>query len=90
MGFQDELGENLRNARMDAGLRQHDLAQQIGVSESCVSQYENGKRMPNLRTASIMSDVLDRSLDDLVPHVEHDMPYDPSQTSIYDVLGDES
>jgi len=88
MTFLEELADRLRSARTKANLTQKDLAQQIGVNTNCVSMYENARRMPSLDKMSMMSEVLDTSLDLLVPTVK---PYDltlDGQTSIYDMLGE--
>ena len=41
---QTKLQELLRKMRSDAGLRQADLAQRLGVPQSFVSKYESGER----------------------------------------------
>lgn len=89
MTFKQRLANNIREARMSNGMSQYELAQRIGVTDSCVSLYETGKRMPNMHTMAIMSDVLGTSLDDLVPHVTHEMPVDQNQTMIFDFIGDD-
>lgn len=88
MSFLEEFAENLREARKSKGLTQIQLAQQIGVTNSAVSFYETAKRMPNLRIVSIMSNVLDVSLDDLIPCVVYEVPVDSCQTCIFDLIGD--
>ncbi len=41
---QTKLQELLRKMRSEAGLRQADLAQRLGVPQSFVSKYESGER----------------------------------------------
>lgn len=89
MTFLEEFATNLRSARLDKKLTQWDLAQRIGVTANCVSLYETAKRMPSLKMVSIMSNVLDVSLDDLVPCASHDMPDDPCQISIFNLIGED-
>lgn len=86
--FEEKLSRNLRRARQRRGYNQSDLAQKIGVGTSCISQYERGKRTPNLKTMSLISHVLDVSLDDLVPYVEDNKLVDTRQTNIYDLIGE--
>lgn len=86
--FEEKLSRNLRRARQRRGYNQSDLAQKIGVGTSCISQYERGKRTPNLKTMSLISHVLDVSLDDLVPYVENNKLVDTRQTNIYDLIGE--
>lgn len=88
MSFLDELASNIRDARLLRGMTQRHLAQKVGVSVNCVSQYETARRMPSLDKVSIMSGVLDVSLDDLVPDVLACDDVDENQTSIYDYLED--
>lgn len=40
----DTLRRLLRGARLEAGLRQQDLAERLGVPQSFVSKYESGER----------------------------------------------
>lgn len=84
--FADELSSNIRSARQATGMTQVDLAQKIGVTDSCISQYETSKRMPNLETMSMLSDILNISLDDLIPKSHWKMPKDENQTDIFDML----
>ena len=86
MSFNKEFADNLRDARLRRGYTQLTFAQQIGVTPSCVCQYERGNRMPNLKMVSIMSHVLDMSLDDLIPYATHEVQVDPCQTSIFDIM----
>lgn len=45
---QQRLQELLRQIRMDAGLKQTDLAERLGQSQSFVSKYESGERRLDL------------------------------------------
>ena len=88
MTFEEELSRNIRRARQRLGYTQFDFAQKIGVGTSCVSQYERGRRTPNLEKMSIIAHVLGMSLDDLVPCVSHRNAVDVKQTNIYDLIGE--
>ena len=87
MGFANDFGSNLMTARKAVGMTQRDLGQTIGKTATCICQYENGIRMPNLMLLRDLADVLGMSLDDLVPqHVNmHVMPCD-GQMDIYEVI----
>lgn len=87
MGFASDFGSNLKAARKAIGMTQTALGQTIGKTATCICQYENGDRMPNLMLLRDLADVLGMSLDDLVPeHVnEHVMPCE-GQMDIYDVM----
>lgn len=40
---EEDLADRLRRARRKAGLEQQELADQLGISRSAVSGYENGR-----------------------------------------------
>lgn len=86
--FGGQLAENIRNARLASHMTQSDLAQQIGCTKVCISQYETARRMPNLRIMSAICHVLDMSLDDMVPMYVPEARHDLGQTSIFDVIGE--
>mgnify|MGYP003561492915 FL=1 len=37
-----EIGEKLKNSRMNAGMTQEQIAEQINVSRQTISNWENG------------------------------------------------
>lgn len=53
------FGQTLRNARRQACVSQDDLAQRSGVDRSAISNYERGRREPNLRTIVKLARALD-------------------------------
>lgn len=56
------FAERLKKARTDAGLNQSDLAQQLGVGQNAISNYERGST-PKLETAVRIAEILHVSLD---------------------------
>ena len=52
------LGSDLKNARLKAGLTQKELANQAGLSEITIRQYEADKRQPRLETLKHISNIL--------------------------------
>lgn len=86
MDFKREFAERLRQARLESGLTQHQLAQKVGIKTNGISMYENAHRMPSLKMISCMSVALDMSLDDLIPHVTCEVQDDPDQTNIFDFM----
>ena len=60
------LKENLAYARKRQGLRQYELAAQIGVKPNTISNYEKGVSMPDLETLGQLKIILNVSADDLV------------------------
>lgn len=59
------LGESLRAARMRAGLSLREVARQLSVSPSFISQMENGKSQPSVATLYSLANLLDVSIDAL-------------------------
>lgn len=53
------FGQTLREMRRKAGVSQDDLAQRSGVDRSAISNYERGRREPNLRTIVKLARALD-------------------------------
>lgn len=88
MTFSEQFAKNIQKARHAKGLKQIALARMIGVTHNCISLYETARRTPSLRTAVLISRVLDVPLGDLVPCdlVSCDMLVDPSQTNIFDYI----
>lgn len=58
--------ENIRDLRKAKGLTQKQLAKLIDVTESQVSQIENGKRNPGFETLLKLGEVFGCSVDDIV------------------------
>jgi transcriptional regulator with XRE-family HTH domain len=57
------LGENIKNARTEAGISQKDLADFLYVTPQAVSRWENGTAEPSVEMIKKISDVLDVSVD---------------------------
>ena len=58
--------ENLKNARINAGMSQADLADRLGVARSTYSLYESGKREPGILKIKALADILGVSGDMLL------------------------
>ena len=61
---------NLKNARLKKGIRAVDLAKALNVSKQTVSNWENGKRQPDINTLIKLADLYEVSLDYLVGREE--------------------
>ena len=57
---------NIASIRCRQGIPQVDLAKAIGVTGSAVSQYESGKRKPNIEILKKIAQVFDCTIDDLI------------------------
>lgn len=54
-----------KTRRKELGISQQELSDKAKVSQPAISQYENGKRKPDLETARKIAKVLRVSLDDI-------------------------
>jgi transcriptional regulator with XRE-family HTH domain len=61
------VGNNLRLAREQRGLKQRELAERVHYSASTISDIERGKRKPWPKLGRRLSKVLDVSTSDLFP-----------------------
>lgn len=60
-------GERLKTARMKKGVKQRELAEQLGVKTSLISKYETGKiRNPKQQTIENIADILGVTIQYLV------------------------
>lgn len=64
--MQVEIATNkLRQARLEKGLSQEQLAKLVGVKQQAISTYENNTRMPSMLIAKKLSQVLEKTPMDL-------------------------
>ena len=59
----DTFGSRLREARLNKGLMQKHIADEVGVSINSISLYERGSVEPSFFTAICLADALGVSLD---------------------------
>lgn len=62
----DMSTNNIRIARKAKGLTMKELGARVGVAESTISQYENGKRQPNNATLLKLAEELSTTVDYLL------------------------
>lgn len=60
------LAENIRKYRLEAGLRQFELADRLGVSPQAVSKWEQANAVPDVGNLCTLSDLYGVTLDKLV------------------------
>jgi transcriptional regulator with XRE-family HTH domain len=61
----ENLGVRLKHARQKSGLSLREVARQLGVSPSFVSQMENGKSTPSVVTLYSIAQLLEVTVDEL-------------------------
>lgn len=60
------LGRNIRKYRLRLGLRQEDLAEMCGCSNSHIGQIENARGIPSLEMTVRISNALSMTIDQLL------------------------
>ena len=60
------VGENIKAARIAAGLTQEELAKKVNTTKSAISRYEQGKREPSLATLTKIAVSLETRFEDIV------------------------
>lgn len=58
--------ENLKNIRKENNLTQKQVAQSLGVVESCYANWEQGRTEPNIEMLRKLSVIFDVSVDELI------------------------
>ncbi|MDO4851186.1 MAG: helix-turn-helix transcriptional regulator [Actinomycetota bacterium] len=61
----NSIGQNIRSARNEKGLTQRQLSEQTEISQTQLSDYENGNKTPGLYTLAKLSLALGKSMDEL-------------------------
>ena len=60
------FADNLKKARLDRGMTQIEIANQLGVDKSTYSGYESGKRQPDVKRIKEIASILNVSADTLI------------------------
>ena len=61
-----EINKKLKDARLNSGLTQEQVAEKIMVSRQTISNWETGKSLPDIVSIINMSDLYQISLDELL------------------------
>ena len=57
------FGDRLRNLRKEAGMTQDELASRTHLSQTAISNWESGNRIPNIEYAIILAKYFKVTLD---------------------------
>lgn len=68
------IGSRILNLRADKDIKQSDLANQIGITKSMLSKYENDINIPKADILSKIADVLDTTTDYLLCRTNNSAP----------------
>lgn len=61
-----EIGRQIKKYRLESGLSQDELAEKIFVTRQTISNWENDKNYPDIKSLLLLSSLFDISLDILV------------------------
>ena len=59
-----ELNERIKDCRLKAGLTQEQVAEKVMVSRQTISNWENGKSLPDIVSIMKLSDLYQISIDE--------------------------
>ena len=60
------LGNNLKNARKEADMKQTELAEKLGVNQKDISRWEQNVQTPNIVTFANICKALNASADEIL------------------------
>lgn len=61
-----ELGKQIKKYRTDKQLSQEQLAERIFVSRQTISNWENNRNYPDIKSLLLLSEIFEVSLDNLI------------------------
>ncbi len=60
------IGQNIRNARLEAGLSQNELAEKIGTTQPRIARWEKGEVTPNAQYLAKIAAALGKTVDEII------------------------
>lgn len=60
------VGKNIKRLRMEKGMTQEALAEQLNVTRQAVSNWENGKTQPDVESLGQIARILEASVEELI------------------------
>ena len=69
---QEKIGKFIAECRKSKKLTQSDLAEKLGVTNKSISNWENGRSMPDLSLFKPLCELLDISINDIGEEVTKD------------------
>ena len=70
MSLGDNMKNNLKKLRKEAGLTQISLQMKTGIEQALLSKFENGERIPPTETLIILADFYNVSIDYIMCRTE--------------------
>jgi len=60
------IGKNIKKNRVEKGITQEELAEQLHVTRQAVSNWEHGKTQPDVDTLSAMAEMFELPVEELI------------------------
>ena len=76
------IGKRLKDARIESGYTQEQVAEQLDVSRQTISSWENGRTFPDIVSVVSLSNIYDVSLDALIKGDEKMLEHLEERTNI--------
>lgn len=76
------IGKRLKDARIESGYTQEQVAEQLDVSRQTISSWETGRTFPDIVSVVSLSDIYDVSLDVLIKGDEKMLEHLEESTNI--------
>lgn len=76
------IGKRLKDARIESGYTQEQVAEQLDVSRQTISSWENGRTFPDIVSVVSLSDIYDVSLDAFIKGDEKMLEHLEESTNI--------
>ena len=64
--YKEEFSKILKSKREAVKMTQKDLAEKVGVTQQCISEWESSSTSPTLRPLWIISDIFGITVDELI------------------------
>lgn len=81
-GIAMTIGQQLKTARLQAGMTQEDISEALDVSRQTISNWENDKSYPDVRTVIELSELYQLSLDALLKKNEEFVQHIDDNTNV--------
>lgn len=79
--IKNEIGDNLRRLRKDAGLSQKQMAKALGISAATLCSYETGKTVPSMTVVIKAATIFHVSTDVILNIYSDDMKISEWETN---------
>ena len=75
----------MRELRKKLNITMKQLGEMVGVSESTISFYETGRHEPDLKTITVIADILGTSVDYMIGHDTNECTFNAEENEIVEL-----